>query len=721
VILLSLKGNNLQSTIEQIQEYLKTAREILKFKNVINFVSAILFGLVELTGQKEREDIVRLVGVDREDFIEQLDHYVMTIPYIYLQRAMVATLLEQQSDVAKYCQEAEKNIAMTKGSSMELELCFYKGLWLTNKYPQQPPEEQAESLVQITEYLHTLQELSSVATHYRHKYLLLKAKFMLITGDYLQACMLFDQAIEKAEKQHCLYVVALSLEYMLCFLDEHKKSLMMRGYLIKASEIYQIWGSYSKLIDLEKWHPESQWKEGKYLAYRQLLNVSQNNPMYLDFESLLKTNQMISKQYKIEDLLYHLLSIIFKSIGAAKGILFSLCDNEYVVEAHIAIPDPLGQPNDPKKAYLVDYPESIINYVKLNKRRIIIPNTSKHYQFQHDPYLSQLPHSSIICSPIIKNNTLMAILYLENNQLPDTFTEKNCHILEMISGQLAISIENARYCMSLEQKVKEQTDEWKNKQANFIYSGKLANLVDIVFGATNEFNNSAHYTKMAAANIQDKAIEFQQFLYSVIEEKEVAFREIIQRYLKHIIDNTTYILGGVDKTINIIKYLSDFIARDKTEYMSYDIVDGFNKTAELFLIRYQSDVNLIIDLPESLEIKCYPQEINQVFMIILTNAGQAIIDKQKQTNSSQKGDIKVTFIRQDEYYFRIEISDNGCGMDKITSSRLFDSFFTTRGPEHFGLGLHIAQNMIEKCHGSISAKSNSGEGTTFRIHLPFHP
>jgi two-component system NtrC family sensor kinase len=155
--------------------------------------------------------------------------------------------------------------------------------------------------------------------------------------------------------------------------------------------------------------------------------------------------------------------------------------------------------------------------------------------------------------------------------------------------------------------------------------------------------------------------------------------------------------------------------------MSYDIVDGFNKTAELFLIRYQSDVNLIIDLPESLEIKCYPQEINQVFMIILTNAGQAIIDKQKQTNSSQKGDIKVTFIRQDEYYFRIEISDNGCGMDKITSSRLFDSFFTTRGPEHFGLGLHIAQNMIEKCHGSISAKSNSGEGTTFRIHLPFHP
>ncbi|MBI2026545.1 MAG: GHKL domain-containing protein, partial [Deltaproteobacteria bacterium] len=112
------------------------------------------------------------------------------------------------------------------------------------------------------------------------------------------------------------------------------------------------------------------------------------------------------------------------------------------------------------------------------------------------------------------------------------------------------------------------------------------------------------------------------------------------------------------------------------------------------------------DLPA---ISCYPSELNQVFMNLLTNAAQAI---------QKKGDIWIT-TKHEEDQISIEIEDNGCGIEKEHLEHIFDPFFTTKDVgSGTGLGLSITYNIIKKHKGEIAVTSEKGKGTKFSILLP---
>jgi len=102
----------------------------------------------------------------------------------------------------------------------------------------------------------------------------------------------------------------------------------------------------------------------------------------------------------------------------------------------------------------------------------------------------------------------------------------------------------------------------------------------------------------------------------------------------------------------------------------------------------------------------------QVFVNLITNACQAM----------QPGGALRLSTRQEGQEVVIHVTDNGAGMDSQTLAKVFDPFFTTKPDgSGSGLGLSIAQNIVESHGGKIEVQSSAGLGTTFVIRLPGSP
>ena len=117
------------------------------------------------------------------------------------------------------------------------------------------------------------------------------------------------------------------------------------------------------------------------------------------------------------------------------------------------------------------------------------------------------------------------------------------------------------------------------------------------------------------------------------------------------------------------------------------------------------------DLPQ---ICCLASQLNQVFMNLLVNAGQAI---------ETRGEITITTrpCPTDSSSVQILIADTGIGIPAENIKRIFDPFFTTKPVgKGTGLGLSIAWGIIAKHHGTLAIDSNEGAGVTFTITLPIN-
>ena len=115
-------------------------------------------------------------------------------------------------------------------------------------------------------------------------------------------------------------------------------------------------------------------------------------------------------------------------------------------------------------------PISIINTVKRTQQAVLINQLEKETTFANDPYLLREPPKSLCCTPIINQGKLIGILYLENNLAAGAFTKDRIEVLNLLTAQAAISIENARlysrledYSHNLEVKVSQRTEELQEK------------------------------------------------------------------------------------------------------------------------------------------------------------------------------------------------------------------------------------------------------------------
>jgi len=169
-------------------------------------------------------------------------------------------------------------------------------------------------------------------------------------------------------------------------------------------------------------------------------------------------------------------------------------------------------------------------------------------------------------------------------------------------------------------------------------------------------------------------------------------------------------LEGAKRVKQIVDDMKGFSRVDSLGIEKADLNIGLEATLNIVWNQIKYNCKVEKDLGDIPFIECHPNQINQVILNLLVNAGQATAGKD--------GLIKIrTWFDQDMVH--LSISDNGCGIPPENLPRLFEAFFTTKDVgEGTGLGLSLSHDIVEKHGGKITASSEVGVGTEFVLSLP---
>ena len=266
-------------------------------------------------------------------------------------------------------------------------------------------------------------------------------------------------------------------------------------------------------------------------------------------------------------------------------------------------------------------------------------------------------------------------------------------------------------------------DELKRTQDQLVNSEKMASIGQLTAGVAHEINNPVGYLH---SNLSTLAQYVKDVLRMVVAY-EAALPAIADSNVRDAIERTkketdfAFLLEDIPKLLSesqegtqrvrkIVQDLKDFAhAGNNEEWQWVDLRNSLERTLNIVHneLKYKATVECSYDdLPE---ICCLPGQLNQVFMNLLVNAGQAI---------EANGQVRVNARQVGEQVW-VEISDSGCGMPPEVVGRIFEPFFTTKpAGKGTGLGLSISYGIVKKHGGHIEVDSEVGRGTIFRIVLP---
>ncbi|MBK8884553.1 MAG: AAA family ATPase [Bacteroidales bacterium] len=589
-----------------------------------------------------------------------------------------------------------------------------------------------------------------------HKWHLVEAEKYRVEGRHKRAIDHYDKAILYARKNGFIHEEALANELAGKYYLHRENEVTAKSYITEARYLYIKWGAKAKVRHLDEEYPlllsisSIHGVSGEEQKRSRAVDLLETNGESIDLAAVLKASQILSGEIHLQKLLEKLLKIVVTNAGAEKGYILLKEDEKFFIEA--------GAVTEKEKIKVLhhipvteskDIAQVVINYVDRTKETINLNDASDEDLFKYDDYIICNQPKSLFCMPLISQNRLSGILYLENNLITGAFTSGRVEMLEMLCGQIVISIENARlyknleeYNRNLEEKVEKRTAEisLKNEQLNFqkeelhkalddlkhsnvqlIQSEKMASLGQLIAGIAHEINNPVTFISAGVDSLVTNLDEVGQVLkiYQSITPESVEsklveieklkdkleFREAMTEIGKLI----ESIKNGTRRTTEIVKGLRTFSRLDEDSIKISDIHDGLDSTLILLRNKYKNRIDIVKHYGDIPAVECYPGQLSQVFMNILSNAVDSI---------DEKGTITIRTMLSDEYV-RISIRDTGKGIPDDIVMKIFDPFYTTKDVgKGTGLGLSISQRIIEQHKGTISVKSEPGTGSEFIIQLP---
>ena len=515
-------GKDLENLYAIAQAHADFLRQIKSLENLDALIVGVLQPIRHLLGLTKD-----LLSFDDEGFseAEYLQKYHNTpyhLAWFYSVKIRHAYLFDQQAtypDLIPQLSIIENTVAThakVPSSVFYVALMHLALIEITSNEAERQPHWQ--SLLPLEERLNRWEQ--DCPENIRHKCLLLQAEKARLNGQKSEAIDLYDQCIVQAQTQGYDYEAALANELAAKFYLDWGKAKIAQEYLTNAYYGYAHWGAKAKVQELEHRYPQLL----APILQQQQLSLSATETVFatttltsfqasgtqssssgstsisatLDLATVLKASQTLSREIQLDKLLATLLHTVLENAGADKGVLLMPHDNQWFVEA-VAIVD---QPARVQSIALSDSPElphSLIHTVKRSLQPVVIVNAKIHPTLAGDSYVVQQQPKSLLCTPILQQGKLVAILYLENRVTVGAFTSDRVELLNVLCAQTAISLENAR----LYQQAQTYAEQLAQSHLQVVQSEKMASLGNLVAGVAHEINNPIGFLNGSINNGND--------------------------------------------------------------------------------------------------------------------------------------------------------------------------------------------------------------------------
>jgi signal transduction histidine kinase len=290
---------------------------------------------------------------------------------------------------------------------------------------------------------------------------------------------------------------------------------------------------------------------------------------------------------------------------------------------------------------------------------------------------------SELCLPLVTKQKLIGVINLGMKGKGEMYTHEDLELLETMSNQATVAIENAKLYEDLTRaKVQMQRAD------------RLAALGTLTAGLAHEIRNPLVAIKT-----------FTQLLPTRFDDDE--FRD-------HFLKVTA---GEVDRIASLVTELLDFARPSQPKLNSEDLNQVVEKMALLVDTEsHKKNIKILKDLCAALpSVTLDKEQIKQVLLNILLNAVDA---------TPENGTISVITrpLTKNGYldYVQVTIADTGKGIPAEDLEKVFTPFYTTKHTGS-GLGLSISHQIVQEHQGTIEVESKQNVGTTFRINLPVNP